>query len=125
MSDTYDPNSADYRAFRANVVNDANQIFKDKWAFKKHDPIAKLLEKADKVTQKIRHEVTPILQAGGAKDRSALQSLIAIRYTEELNKQLTSEERLALLTIIHTEIALGNIEQDHWGLNKPDGIEPG
>lgn len=125
MSDTYDPNSADYRAFRANVVNDANQIFKDHFAPKRHDPIAELFEKANQITQQIRREVTPILQAGGAKDRSALQSLIAIRYTEELNKQLTNEERLALLTIIHAEIALGNIEQDHWGLNKPDGIEPG
>lgn len=80
-----------------------------------------LVEKAMSVTTALREHIKPILQAGGAKDKPALQELITRLYLDAF-VHFSKDELENLCTMLHVQIMMETIDNDPFGTGTPDAL---
>ena len=86
-------------------------------------PVDELLDKTQQITLKMRQHIQPILRAGGWKDKQALRTLIMTLYLEAFCTAFDKEALANLCAILHTEIAMENIESNPYDSDKgPDAL---
>lgn len=89
----------------------------------KKTPIDDLIDKAQQITTAMRAHIRPVLQSGGWKDREAMRQLIMSLYLEAFTKAFDKEALCNLCAILHTEIAIEQIEANPYdSTSGPDAL---
>lgn len=87
----------------------------------KKSPEDELIDKAMQMSQEVYDHITPVLQAGGWKDRKALSALIHGAFMERLGTRFSKDELVVLCTLLHSQTMLERVDAQPWGPNsKPD-----
>jgi hypothetical protein len=119
--DSYTPNyknPAD-RAF-AKAIKDK---LKAKFDPSPNTPMDRLTLKAQTVSKAVHDYIQPIVQAGGSKDRLALQATLFTMFVQAFDSTLfTKEELIHLLSMMHVESMMVSIDADPSGMGTPDHL---
>jgi len=105
---------------RRRIVNAATSRLRPK---QNEDDTSKLLHQAQQITTAMREHIRPILRSGGWKDKPALHALILTLYIEAFHKAFDKDQLVNLCALLHTELAMENIESNPYDNDAgPDAI---